>query len=348
MIVIIVFHSRNKNTMKGGVEIVRSPQISYLVGSSPMCSQIPGLSSGQTKLCQLYQDHMSTVVRGGRASLSECQWQFRNRRWNCSTLEGFTIFGPKIEIGIRESAFTHAIASAGIAHAISRACRDGQLSSCSCSRSGRPKDLQRDWLWGGCGDNLEYGYKFTKEFMDVKEREKNYKKGTKEQGKRVMNLHNNEAGRRAVIKSARVTCKCHGVSGSCSLITCWQQLASFREIGDLLRDKYDGATEVKVNRRGRLQIRDPQYRLHTASDLVYIDESPNYCVTNLSVGALGTQGRACNRTSMGMDGCNLLCCGRGYNTQKTTIKERCHCKFHWCCHVECKMCLNTIDLHTCK
>jgi hypothetical protein len=36
----------------------------------------------------------------------------------------------------------------------------------------------------------------------------------------------------AVIKKSRVTCKCHGVSGSCSLITCWQQLAPFREIGE--------------------------------------------------------------------------------------------------------------------
>lgn len=48
----------------------------------------------------------------------------------------------------------------------------------------------------------------------------------------LMNLHNNEVGRRAVIKKSRVTCKCHGVSGSCSLITCWQQLTSIREIGE--------------------------------------------------------------------------------------------------------------------
>lgn len=35
----------------------------------------------------------------------------------------------------------------------------------------------------------------------------------------------------AVIKKSKITCKCHGVSGSCSLITCWQQLTSMREIG---------------------------------------------------------------------------------------------------------------------
>lgn len=36
----------------------------------------------------------------------------------------------------------------------------------------------------------------------------------------------------AVIRKTRVTCKCHGVSGSCSLITCWQQLSTFREVSE--------------------------------------------------------------------------------------------------------------------
>lgn len=57
--------------------------------------------------------------------------------------------------------------------------------------------------------------------------------------------------------------------------------------GDYIKDKYDGATEVRINKRGRLQIRDPRFSKPTANDLVYIDESPNYCVRNMSVGSLG-------------------------------------------------------------
>ena len=42
-----------------------------------------------------------------------------------------------------------------------------------------------------------------------------------------------------------------------------------------------------MSRRGRLQLRDPRFTLPTASDLVYLDDSPNYCVRDLSVGSLG-------------------------------------------------------------
>ncbi|CAG2101164.1 unnamed protein product [Medioppia subpectinata] len=152
----------------------------------------------------------------------------------------------------------------------------------------------------------------------------------------------------SVIRKTRVTCKCHGVSGSCSLVTCWQQLSSFREVGDFLKDKYDGATEVKINKRSKLQIRNSRYSKPTTEDLLYMDESPDYCIGSGETGSFGTRGRSCNKTSPGTDGCNLMCCGRGYNTHKTVVKERCNCKFHWCCYVECKTCTKTMDIHTCK
>lgn len=101
--------------------------------------------------------------------------------------------------GSREAAFTYAISAAGVVNAVSRACREGELSSCGCSRAARPKDLPRDWLWGGCGDNLNYGYRFSKEFVDAREREKTYEKASMESARLLMNLHNNEAGRRVSV-----------------------------------------------------------------------------------------------------------------------------------------------------
>jgi len=335
----------------GGYSVVSQPE-QYLLGNvgttNPICQRISGLSGGQRKLCMLYTDHMIHVGRGARTGIGECQFQFRNRRWNCSTVDDSTVFGPVLAIPSREAAFANAVASAGVVHSVARGCRDGQLTSCGCSGAKRPNDLKTEWIWGGCGDNIQYGYKFAQNFIDIREREMNEKRGTTRHGRQLMNLHNNEAGRRAVIGNMKVTCKCHGVSGSCSLVTCWQQLAPFRKIGDYLRTKYNGATKVKPTKSGRLKIHRKNYKIPTANDLVFIKTSPDYCHNNRTIGSLGTRGRICKVDSKGMDGCDLMCCGRGYNTVKTRVKERCKCKFHWCCYVECKTCTKSVELTVCK
>ena len=61
-----------------------------------------------------------------------------------------------------------------------------------------------------------------------------------------------------------------------------------------------------------------------------------------------TRDRTCNVTSHGIDGCDLLCCGRGHNTRTEKRKEKCHCIFHWCCYVSCQECIRIYDVHTCK
>lgn len=43
---------------------------------------------------------------------------------------------------------------------------------------------------------LPASFRFTQAFVDVRERERTFKKGSREQGRSLMNLHNNEAGRR--------------------------------------------------------------------------------------------------------------------------------------------------------
>nr|CAD7257898.1 unnamed protein product [Timema shepardi] len=89
-------------------------------------------------------------------------------------------------------------------------------------------------------------------------------------------------------------------------------------------------------------------RVPRRSDLVFLQDSPNYCEKDPSKGSLGTSGRLCNRTSRGTDGCDLMCCGRGYNTHQYTKTWQCHCKFHWCCYVNCDTCSERTEEYTCK
>ena len=46
----------------------------------------------------LYTDHMVHVGRGARNGIGECQFQFRNHRWNCTTVKDTTVFGPVLSI----------------------------------------------------------------------------------------------------------------------------------------------------------------------------------------------------------------------------------------------------------
>lgn len=71
----------------------------YIIGAQPLCSQLAGLSRGQKKLCQLYQDHMQYIGEGAKTGIRECQYQFRHRRWNCSTVDNSSVFGRVMQIG---------------------------------------------------------------------------------------------------------------------------------------------------------------------------------------------------------------------------------------------------------
>jgi hypothetical protein len=153
----------------------------------------------------------------------------------------------------------------------------------------------------------------------------------------------------AVKSEVDLFCKCHGISGSCSVKICWRKMRAFREIGLLLKDRFDGASKVRVNRlKTKLKSITKDQKRPTKKDLVYLEESPDFCNFNPRKGSLGTRGRECNRTSYGLDGCNLMCCGRGYYTIVREMQEDCDCKFFWCCRVECKRCNEKVEIHYCN
>ncbi|NWU06888.1 WNT2 protein, partial [Cephalopterus ornatus] len=316
------------------------------VGSSRvMCDNVPGLVSRQRQLCRRHPEAMLSIGRGVAAWTAECQHQFRRHRWDCNALErGQRLLGRVLLRSSRESAFVHAISSAGVVFAITRACSQGELKSCSCDpkKKGSARDSKGHFDWGGCSDNIDYGIKFARAFVDAKER-----KG--KDARALMNLHNNRAGRKAVKRFLKQECKCHGVSGSCTLRTCWLAMADFRKTGDYLWKKYNGAIQVVMNQDGTgFTVANKKFKKPTKNDLVYFESSPDYCIRDRDVGSLGTAGRVCNQTSRGMDSCEVMCCGRGYDTSRVSRMTKCECKFHWCCAVRCQDCLEVVDIHTCK
>ncbi|KAL0279004.1 UNVERIFIED_CONTAM: hypothetical protein PYX00_000654 [Menopon gallinae] len=334
------------------------------LGAHVICSRIPGLAEKQREICRSAPDAMVAVGDGVRLGLLECQEQFKNQRWNCSAVGSSDVFGHVIVVGSREAAFTYAISSAGVTYTVTAACSRGNISACGCDPYHlKRRDISpRGWKWGGCSADVGYGMKFARRFLDAREIEGD--------ARSLMNLHNNKAGRKAVKMNLLTECKCHGVSGSCTMKTCWRTLPPFRQIGDNLMKKYSKARPVvavqsgmsarsTVNRpkslklvlrrpRSQSQQQKPPVRLPKRSELVYLQGSPNYCERDPATGSLGTAGRFCNRTSRGTDGCDLLCCGRGYNTHQYTKTWQCHCKFHWCCYVNCDTCSQRTEEYTCK
>ncbi|XP_037080983.1 protein Wnt-4-like [Pollicipes pollicipes] len=307
------------------------------------CQKLHYLVARQRELCGLDRNILQSVGRGAKTGIEECQWQFRGYRWNCSTFNNNTsVFGGVVAVKSRERAYIHAVSAAGVAYSITRACSRGEIAECGCDQRILTRRAKR-WEWGGCSEDVDFGRMFSKEFVDSNE-ERNSAEGQ-------MNLHNNEAGRRIIKKSLVRLCKCHGVSGSCNMQVCWRKMAPFREIGDKLRKKFDSATMMRtVRRRRRLRLKPkyPRQKRPTRRDLVYLEDSPNYCDRNDKFGIAGTRGRECNRTSWGMDGCKLLCCGRGFRTEVLELSEKCNCRFVYCCHVQCEQCNRTVERHTCN
>ncbi|XP_058122444.1 protein Wnt-10a [Anopheles ziemanni] len=377
------------------------------------CRTVPGLTRDQLELCYRASDVTAAAIEGLELGVRECQYQFQWHRWNCSSLSTRSRnphTSSMLKRGYRESAFAYAVAAAGVTHSVARACAQGRLISCGCdpsvNRKGMSKSLRESlekeklrfldaiaesnsvfeegdslrklrakqasrWKWGGCSHNMAFGVEFSELFLDSRE------KGTDIQSQ--INLHNNRAGRRAVSNNMQVRCKCHGMSGSCQLKTCWKSAPDFRVVGRVLKQQYRRAILVDQSNLGNgppmIVYRKPKKRKHARQNrrpprrprgdkpeggtqtggrplaaspggtnrklenaLFYYQRSPNFCERDQISDIPGTVGRRCNRTSSGSEGCASMCCGRGYNLIREKRIDRCNCKFHWCCFVECDDC----------
>ena len=63
------------------------------------CDALLGLVKRQKRICRKNVDVMEAVKLGALTAIDECQYQFQNRRWNCSMVDADSIFGNAITQG---------------------------------------------------------------------------------------------------------------------------------------------------------------------------------------------------------------------------------------------------------
>ncbi|XP_061399375.1 protein Wnt-6 [Musca vetustissima] len=353
-----------------------------------MCKKTRRLRGKMAEICRRDSALLKEIINGINLGFRECEFQFRNRRWNCSTLR--KSMRKILMRDTRETGFVNAITAAGVTYAVTKACTLGNLVECSCDKShsrrngGQPqmvnaatavaalekqqavfernstrnplrkgngnrrrrllKNLkfpEGEWEWGGCSDNVNFGFRHSRVFLDSKYRRRS-------DFRTLVKLHNNMAGRLAIRDSVRLECKCHGLSGSCTVKTCWLKMPSFREVGNRLREKFDSAYKVVLRNDGNSFMPESEYvKPPSKYDLVYSDDSADFCAPNIRTGSLGTQNRECNATSLGPDSCDLLCCNRGHRHHIVSEWVNCKCVFKWCCEVTCEKCLEKREINTC-
>ncbi|XP_053243909.1 protein Wnt-8b [Podarcis raffonei] len=298
-----------------------------------------------------YLIYSSSVAAGAQSGIEECKFQFAWDRWNCPERALQLSSHGGLRSANRETAFVHAISSAGVMYTLTRNCSLGDFDNCGCDDSRNGQLGGQGWLWGGCSDNVGFGEAISKQFVDALE--------TGQDARAAMNLHNNEAGRKAVKGTMKRTCKCHGVSGSCTTQTCWLQLPEFREVGTYLKEKYHKGLKVDLlqgagNSAASRGAIAETFSSISKKELVHLEDSPDYCLENKTLGLLGTEGRECLKRGKALSkwekrSCQRLCgdCGLAVEERRAEMVSSCNCKFHWCCAVRCEQCRKRVTKYYC-
>ncbi|XP_049301426.1 protein Wnt-4 [Anopheles funestus] len=311
---------------KNTVMAVFSP----LIKSPGPCKFLSGTRK-QNHQCRRDIGLPEAIKEARRLAVTHCEEQFRYDRWNCSIeTRGKRNIFKKV---YRETAFVHALTAAAITHAVARACAEGKMTKCQCASERKPEATSLAWRWGGCSDNLKHGKRVARNFLELQPKN----------GDPVgeMLRHDSEVGISAITSAMTDRCKCHGVSGSCSMKTCWRRLGDFNTTAALLRTKYHLAIrKIPVNNKTSRRSAPRNFRPRETiyDQLYYFETSPTFCSV--------TRGRRC----LHPDNCATLCCGRGYTTKVIKTLEKCRCRFTngRCCQVVCDYCEKYEDRYYCK
>ena len=145
-------------------------------------------------------------------------------------------------------------------------------------------------------------------------------------------------------------CRCIGVSGSCTVLTCQYELPEFSHLANRIRDYYFNNRTCRVRWNNIVGEGSRLIRPSGCDDsLIFMESSPNYCIRDVSVGSLGTVGRECDPHTTGPNSCANLCtaCGRTHQSEEESTESNCWCEFVFCCEIRCSRCPERRRYHVC-
>ncbi|XP_028143243.1 protein Wnt-4 isoform X1 [Diabrotica virgifera virgifera] len=269
------------------------------------------------KLLCLKRTGLPEIVRDYRKlTVLSCINHFKYEQWPCLRHRKYF---RKI---YRETSFMHSLSASAFMYLVAKACAAGKLENCKCASHGK-SDNSSNWQWGGCGDNTKFAKNLTFRFFQLR------RKGDVNQS---LFRHNSEIGMRVVIRNEEKVCKCHGLSGSCTYKTCFKKIRPFDTIVKELKNHYHNA--IKVESSNNYQLKKKGNR----KNLLYLENSPNFCPS--------TVGRRCEDVV----NCDTLCCGRGFSTKTTKVKETCKCRWRneSLYQVTCQQCERDEIIYICQ
>ena len=131
---------------------------------------------------------------------------------------------------------------------------------------------------------------------------------------------------------------------------CQMELPTMGELAEVLKKKYDQSVYSMTipSQKEILVVEKENLTEVHAEEMIYFDQSPDYCRADPNYNIIGIAGRECTLTANTASShhCDNLCCDHGYETFTNTTTKPCDCKFVWCCRIECEVCYET--WHTCR
>jgi wingless-type MMTV integration site family protein 6 len=65
--------------------IIRGMGRQLVVDPTRICRKVKRLRGKQALICKNEPDFIKEIIKGAQLGIQECQYQFRDRKWNCTT-----------------------------------------------------------------------------------------------------------------------------------------------------------------------------------------------------------------------------------------------------------------------